>query len=118
MAYTRTYRTIIPVEHGTDMDVLRWLTRESFHNAAGFDGLTISEYSEREVSWLDLPPKAAEHLPMTADMYQWFEFSATGGVAVETIEWLTAESAWRKQQVGDWLAAEREWRRTQPKDGG
>ncbi|ASR85910.1 minor tail protein [Mycobacterium Phage Niklas] len=96
MPYTKSYRTIIPVEPGADLEVLRWLTRESFENAAGSMGLAITEYAEREVPWLDLPPKAAEHLPLRADEYTWLEFSAVGVIPEVTIEWLTAESAWRK----------------------
>ncbi|ASR85037.1 hypothetical protein SEA_TIERRA_25 [Mycobacterium phage Tierra] len=98
MPYTKSYRTIIPIEPGADVEVLRWLTRESFETAAGFDGLTITEYSEREVPWVELPPKAAEHLPLRVDEYTWLEFVGTGAVSEVTIEWLIAESAWLKAQ--------------------
>ncbi|QJD50326.1 minor tail protein [Mycobacterium phage MarkPhew] len=96
MPYTKSYRTIVPIEPGTDVEVVRWLTRESFEKTAGFDGLTIVEYTEREVPWTDLPPKIAEHLPLRADEYDWREFVGTGAVSETQIEWLTAESAWRK----------------------
>ncbi|QFG11447.1 minor tail protein [Mycobacterium phage Ekdilam] len=99
MPYTKSYRTTIPIEPGADVEVLRWLTRESFERAAGFDGLTISEYAEREVPWTELPPKAAEHLPLRVDEYDWREFTGTGAVSEVAIEWLTAESAWRKAQA-------------------
>ncbi|QJD50427.1 minor tail protein [Mycobacterium phage Chris] len=100
MPYTKSYRTIVPLEPGIDVDTVRWLTRESFENAAGFDGLTIVEYAEREVPWTDLPPKIAEYLPLRADEYVWREFTGTGAVSETQIEWLTAESAWRKTNGG------------------
>ncbi|ASR85227.1 minor tail protein [Mycobacterium phage SirPhilip] len=100
MPYTKSYRTIIPIEPGADVEVLRWLTRESFEKAAGFMGLTITEYGEREVPWTELPPKAAEHLPLRADEYEWREFTGTGAVSEVTIEWLVAESQWRKSEAG------------------
>ncbi|AEK07986.1 hypothetical protein ANAYA_27 [Mycobacterium phage Anaya] len=100
MAYTKNYRTIVPLEPGVDLDVARWLARESFERAAGNMGLTIVEYAEREVPWTDLPPKAAEHLARHADEYTWFEFTGVGSIPTETIEWLTAASAWRNTQAG------------------
>ncbi|ALF01399.1 minor tail protein [Mycobacterium phage LilPharaoh] len=96
MPYTKSYRTIIPLEPGGDLELLRWLTRESFENTAANMGLTITEYNEREVPWLDLPPRAAEHLPLRADEYTWHEFSAVATLPQETVDWLMAESAWRK----------------------
>ncbi|QFG09218.1 hypothetical protein SEA_EFRA2_26 [Mycobacterium phage Efra2] len=100
MAYTKSYRTIVPLEPDADLDLARWLARESFERTAGNMGLTIVEYAEREVSWLDLPPKAAEHLPLRADEYTWYEFTGVGAIPAEAIEWLTAESAWRNAQAG------------------
>ncbi|AHB79556.1 hypothetical protein PBI_VALIDUS_26 [Mycobacterium phage Validus] len=100
MPYTKSFRTIIPLEPGADLEVLRWLTRESFDRTAGNLGLTIVEYNEREVPWTDLPPKAAEHLPLRADEYTWHEFTAVGAIDEVAIEWLTAESAWRNAQAG------------------
>lgn len=99
MPYTKSYRTTIPIEPGADVEVVRWLTRESFERAAGFDGLTITEYGEREVPWTELPPKAAEHLPLRVDEYTWLEFTGTGAVSETQIEWLTAESAWLNEMV-------------------
>ncbi|ASR87194.1 minor tail protein [Mycobacterium phage LastHope] len=100
MSYTKSYRTIVPLEPGADLAVLRWLTRESFDRAAANLGLTIVEYGEREVPWIELPPKAAEHLPLRADEYTWHEFTGVGAVSEVQIEWLTAESAWRNAQAG------------------
>ncbi|QXO13951.1 minor tail protein [Mycobacterium phage Illumine] len=100
MAYTKSYRTVVPLEPGVDLDVARWLARESFERAAGNMGLTIVEYAEREVPWTDLPPKATEHLALRADEYTWFEFTGVGEVSEVQIDWLTAESAWRNAQAG------------------
>lgn len=96
----KTMRTVIPTDPDTDVDVLRWLTRESFELAAGRLGLTVVSYAEREVPWTELPPKAAEHLPMSADRYVWREFLGVAEVPAETIEWLTAESLWWNTHAG------------------
>lgn len=107
MAYTKSYRTIVPIEPGADIELARWLARESFERTAGDMGLTIIEYAEREVPWIDLPPKAAEHLARPADEYTWFEFTGVGAVSEVQIEWLTAESAWRNAQAGGSVNASR-----------
>ncbi|QYW07674.1 hypothetical protein SEA_QUINCYROSE_25 [Mycobacterium phage QuincyRose] len=100
MPYTKNYRTVVPLEPGVDLELARWLARESFERAAENMGLTIVDYGEREVPWTDLPPKAAEHLARPADEYTWFEFTGVGAVSEVQIEWLTAESAWRNAQAG------------------
>lgn len=80
MAYTRTYHTIIPVEPDADLDVLRWLTRESFERKADSDCLRIVDYTETEIGADQIPPKAAKRLPRPVSDYQWHSFTATATV--------------------------------------
>lgn len=81
MAYIRTYRTVIPVDSDADLEVVRWLTRESFDRKAAGDALAIITYSESEVSPDDIPPKAAKRMPRPATDYVWLEFTATATAA-------------------------------------
>ena len=76
MAYTRTYRTIVPLEAGGDADVLRWLARESFDRMAAGDCLRIIEFTEVRLKADEIPPKAAQALGRPATDYQWFAFTA------------------------------------------
>lgn len=81
MAYVRTYRTVLPLDPGADLDVTRWLARESFERKAVGDHLTILTWSEAEVDSADIPPKAAKRLPRPAGDYLWLEFTATATAA-------------------------------------
>lgn len=81
MAYTRTYRTVVPLDPGADLDVARWLARESFELKAAGDCLHIVTYAESTVTAADLPPKAAKQLGRPLDYYQWYEFTATATAA-------------------------------------
>lgn len=76
MAYTRSYRTIVPLDPGADLEVARWLARESFERKAAGDCLTIIEYTETAVAADQIPPKVAKQLPRPLTDYQWLEFSA------------------------------------------
>lgn len=76
MAYTRTYRTVIPAEPDADLDVLRWLARESFEHKAEGDALRIVDYTEETVPAEDIPPKAAKQLGRPVGDYVWFAFTA------------------------------------------
>lgn len=76
MPYTRTYRTIVPLEPGVSADVLRWLTRESFERKAQSDCLRIISYRESTMPADDIPPKAASQLGKPADYYEWHYFEA------------------------------------------
>lgn len=76
MAYTRTYRTIIPAEPNTDLTVMRWLVRESFERKASSDLLRITSYTESTLPPEDIAPKVAEELGKPIDHYQWFCFEA------------------------------------------
>lgn len=77
MAYTRHYHTVIPVEPDADLEVLRWLTRESFERRAASDCLHIIDYRESTVAAADIPPKAAKQLGRPLTDYRWFAFEAT-----------------------------------------
>lgn len=76
MAYTKTYRAIIPAEPDTDLTVMRWLVRESFERKAGSDLLRITSYAESTVPPDDIAPTVAEQLGKPIDFYQWFRFEA------------------------------------------
>jgi len=82
VAYIRTYRTVIPLNPGDDLEVARWLTRESFERKAASDALAIITYDESEMSAADIPPKAAKRLPRPATEYRWLVFTATATAAV------------------------------------
>lgn len=86
MAYTRTYRSTIPVDKDADLDVMRWLMRESFERTAGGDSLRITDYREDEVDPSDIPPKAANDLGRPVADFLWFTFTATATVAPELID--------------------------------
>lgn len=109
MSYERKYRTIVPVERGADLEVARWLARESFETKATGDGLEIVEYGERDVAVDEIPPKALEQLGRPLTDFDWFEFSGTGRLNQELFDWLSAECAWRNDQMRKWLGAERVW---------
>lgn len=75
--HQKRYRAIIPTEPDTDLDLLRWLTRESFELRATDDGLVIVEYQdEGTVPHALIPPANAEHLDHPIEHYTWREFTA------------------------------------------
>lgn len=77
MPYTKEYATIFPVEPGvTDIDVMRWLARESFEKTAANDYLHIVEYSEEIVAADEIPPRNAELLGRPLTDFEWWKFSA------------------------------------------
>lgn len=76
MAYTRNYHTVIPLEPQADLEVARWLVRESFERKAASDCLHITDYSESELTADQIPPKAAKQLARPLTEYLWYEFSA------------------------------------------
>jgi hypothetical protein len=100
----------VPIELGADVTVARWLARESFEKKAASDGLHIIEYSEREVGVDEIPPKAMEQLGQPLTDFVWFEFTGLGELDQDLFDWLSAECAWRNDQIRDWLAAEKAWR--------
>lgn len=86
MAYTRTYRSIIPVDPDADLEVMRWLMRESFERTAAGDSLQITDYREQEIPAADIPPKVAQDLGRPVADYLWFGFTATATVAAGLID--------------------------------
>ncbi len=77
MAYSKLLATTIPVEPDADLDLLRWLTRESFERTAAAEYLRLTDYTETEVPWEDIPPKVGKQLGAPVEHFQWFRFSAT-----------------------------------------
>ena len=77
MAYTRTYRTVVPVLPDADLAVLRWLTRESFEYKAEGDALRIVSYTEDTVPAIDIPPKVGKQLGRPVGEFAWHRFTAT-----------------------------------------
>lgn len=86
MAYTRTYRSTIPVLPDADLEVMRWLMRESFEKTAAGDCLRITDYQETEVDAADIPPKIANDLGRPVTDYRWWAFTATATVASELLD--------------------------------
>ena len=76
MAYAKTLTTIVPVDSGDDLELLRWLTRESFERKAESDLLRITEYTETPVDPADIPPKVGTQLGRPVEEFSWFEFTA------------------------------------------
>lgn len=69
---TKTLKVTSPAEPGADIEVLRWLTRESFeHRAAGLN-LEIVEYTETEVESREVSSAARELYPDA----KWIRFEA------------------------------------------
>lgn len=76
MPYTRRYHAVIPTDPDVDLDVLRWLARESFEIKAANDCLHIIEYTEGTLAADEIPPKAAKQLGRPLTDYTWHSFSA------------------------------------------
>ena len=77
---TKTYQAIIPVKPGSDIAVLRWLTRESFDKKAAAESLTITGYTENTLLPADVKPEAANSIGNLSD-YLWYKFTATASNA-------------------------------------
>lgn len=73
----RDYRTVVPTLPGTDLDVLRWLTRESMQDTAAADGLIVTDYREGEIPAEEIPRANQEHLDRPIEDHRWLEFTAT-----------------------------------------
>jgi hypothetical protein len=76
VAYTRTYRTVVPVAPDADVDLLRWLARESFEQKADGDMLRIISYAESTLRPDQIPPKAAKSLGKPLTDFVFYEFTA------------------------------------------
>lgn len=94
---TRTYKTTIPYtpEH---LDVLRWLTRESFEVKIADDNLVLVTYDEYDVPADTIPPKTreiaaaalVEQYGVNPDDIQWRTFTAEAKLHPETERLLQA----------------------------
>lgn len=107
MPYRKNYSTIVPIEHGIDLDVARWLARESFEKTVAGDCLELVEYVEEELQVDDIPPKAMEQLGRPLTDFRFFKFSGVGQLNQELFDYLSAEIAWRNKQIVAWLDAEK-----------
>lgn len=76
MADQRTYRRIIPLEPGQDLELLRWLTRESFETTAANDACVVVDYSERDVPFDEIPPEVVKRMRLPVRRYRWREYVA------------------------------------------
>lgn len=76
MAYTKHYDRIIPVDLDADVDVLRWLMRESFDTTAEKDCVRIVEYTEAQISPDDVSPRVAKELNRPLTDFAWWRFTA------------------------------------------
>ncbi|AEK09837.1 minor tail protein [Mycobacterium phage Pixie] len=92
MPYTKIYRTVLPLEAEHDVEQARWLTRESFERKAAQHGLQIVDYTERVLGLDEIPPKAADHLPLPLSAYTFHEFVGTAQVNQTLLQWCQAES--------------------------
>lgn len=89
MPYERTYKSVLPIEHGTNLEVARWLARESFEKKATADCLEIVEYAERDVPLNEIPPKAMQQLGRPLSDFTWHEFTALARVSQDLVDSLT-----------------------------
>ncbi|AAD17590.1 hypothetical protein TM4_22 [Mycobacterium phage TM4] len=78
MAYQKSYRTVVPLEPGTDRDVALWLVRESFERKAEGDALVLVEFAHRDVDAADLPPKAEKQLGRPLTDFEFVEYTGVG----------------------------------------
>ncbi|OHU55922.1 hypothetical protein BKG83_17255 [Mycobacteroides chelonae] len=76
MTAARQLRTLFPQPPDTDVDVLRWLARESFELTAAAEGLHIVEYRASTVPPESIPRAAQDHLDLPIETYTWHEFVA------------------------------------------
>lgn len=110
MAGQRSYRPpLIPVERGADVDIVRWLARESVEKTVAADGMHLVEYHEREVPAGEVPKAWAEHLGRPIAEFTWYEIRAVGEFNQDALDWLTAEGVWKREQIAEWLNAAASW---------
>lgn len=113
MTYSKTYRVVVPIEHGADVETARWLARESFDKKAVADALELKSYDERVVDPSEIDPRTIELLGRPATDFQWFEFSGVAELNQVLFDWCAAECLFNFE---DWLAKEREWKASQLAD--
>lgn len=86
MSFTRRYRTIVWLEPDAalaDVELVRWLARESFDRKAADEFLTLVEYNESPLPADEVPPKLAELLGRPVSDFNWLEF--TGVARAESV---------------------------------
>lgn len=79
MTQTRDYKTVIPYNDDTDLELLRWLTRESFELKIAADNLELVEYTEQDVDPKTVPAKTRALFPD----HSWREFTAAAKLPAE-----------------------------------
>ncbi|WVX89643.1 minor tail protein [Mycobacterium phage Feyre] len=97
MGASKQFSTTVPIEPDADIEVARWLARESIERTADNRGMKIHDYTETIVPAADIPPKMGEHLPLPIDAYVWYRFTAVGRVDDDLAAWFTAESQHRNE---------------------
>lgn len=79
MAYTKTYRRVVPIRKGESMSdaQLKWLVAEGMWRAAESDGLVVQSFKEApRMNPMDVPPKADRKLGAKSDQFEWRVFEA------------------------------------------
>lgn len=77
MSQQKEIRRIIPVDpEETDIEQLKWFTRESFELTATADHCRIVDYTTSVLDPSEISPQVAENLPHPIEHYQWWCFTA------------------------------------------
>lgn len=79
MAYTKTFRRVVPVRKGESMPEaqLKWLVAEGMWRKAEAEGLVVESFREApRMNPLDVPPKADRRLGAKSDQFEWRVFEA------------------------------------------
>lgn len=118
----KEYKTLVPVDVGTEPDLVCWLAAESIHRTANAHSMYVVDYRQEQ---LDVdqaravmlaegnrPDHVEQALGKTLDQFDWWLFEATAQVDVNFMNYLTAEGQWRNRQIVEWLQAEKVWQGT------
>ncbi len=85
MAYSTTYRRVVPVPRGQsalDDRQLKWLMAEGMWRKADADGLVVQSFKEApRMNPLDVPPRADRRLGAKSDQFEWRVFEAVAARA-------------------------------------
>lgn len=79
MAYSKTFRRVVPVPKGQGMSdaQLKWLMAEGMWRKAEDEGLVVRSFKEApRMNPLDVPPKADRKLGAKSDQFDWRVFEA------------------------------------------
>ncbi|TXH24917.1 MAG: hypothetical protein E6R06_10800 [Mycobacterium sp.] len=112
----RTTRRIYPALPDEDMTIVRWLIREGFEHSYNRDSLQVLHYDEQQVPWQDGVAAAVEdgadataiaaNAGRPLQDFTWWIFTCRGETDEHLMDYLTAESAWHRDQYAAWLEAE------------